>query len=213
VKQHFLVKVSKQTILSTGGVLQHVFEPAEERVAVTHFRSTQLEFVDESAVSVSGVVKYDFDALDFAGNGPCTFVHVGACYCPVRSTKILVDKGRGDVETHETDPETGVFAFSVTHDLQVTVSLAAFSGLGEIGQKHAFRLDVRSGDGESSQSSTSPSTTFIARGTTVLEFVATDSIALRVGVLGGGDGEAYVNGQPVVFGLGGCGGFHRKLYT
>ncbi|KAJ1452456.1 hypothetical protein M885DRAFT_499110 [Pelagophyceae sp. CCMP2097] len=207
VKQHFLVRVSKTTELRKGA-FEHVFAPAEEHVTVSHFQSTTMNFIDESAVAISGVVRYDLDSADFGEAGACDFETAAGCYCPVRSTVIVVDRGRGDVETYPTD-ERGAFAFAAAYMSNVTVRLEPFNGVAGIGRNHSFRLDAVLGDGESDAARAVPSTSFVATRDTVLDFVATDS----VDVLGGGDGVAYVHGQPVVFALDGCGGFRRELYT
>mmetsp|Transcript_25125 Transcript_25125/g.84415 ORF Transcript_25125/g.84415 Transcript_25125/m.84415 type:complete len:1058 (+) Transcript_25125:35-3208(+) len=212
VKQHFLVRVSKTTELRDGKLFQHVFAPPEEHVTVSHFKSASLDFVDESSVDISGVVRYDFLPGDFGRAGACEHDDSAVgCYCPVLGTFVVLDRGRGDVETYATDG-AGAFSFAAAYMSNVTVRLQKYGAAG-VGRDHAFRLDAVSGDGDEDSSGAAPSTTFVVTQDTVLEFVATDSVDVRVGVLGGGDGVAYVHGQPVVFALAGCGGFRRELYT
>ncbi|KAJ1451362.1 hypothetical protein M885DRAFT_468528 [Pelagophyceae sp. CCMP2097] len=216
VKQHFLIQVSKSTLINPGEFetnFQHVFAPSSMQSTLQHFQSTTVDFVDKSTVSISGVVRYDLDPKDFGGAGDCAYsTEASGCYCPVLNTVVLVDRGGGDVESFPTHPETGAFKFSAAYNSIITVRLEGFNGLGGVGRNHTFRLDAVSGDA-ADPSRSSPSTTFVATQDTVLEFVATDEVEVRVGVLGGGEGVAYVHGQPVVFGLAGCKGFQRKLFT
>ncbi|KAJ1451351.1 hypothetical protein M885DRAFT_529968 [Pelagophyceae sp. CCMP2097] len=208
VKQHFLIQVSKSTQIGKGE-FQHVFAPPSMHTTVQHFQSATVEFVDESTVSIAGVVRYDLgtDPTDFGGAGDCAYsTEASGCYCPVPKTVVIVDRGRGDIESFPTHAETGAFEFSAAYNSNLTVRLETFNGPGGVGRNHNFRLETVSGDGESDPSRSSPSTTFVATQDTVLEFVATDEVKVRVGVLGGGEG-------PVVFGLAGCTGFQRKLFT
>jgi len=216
VKQHFLIQVSKSTLINPGEFetnFQHVFAPSSMQSTLQHFQSTTVDFVDKSTVSISGVVRYDLDPKDFGGAGDCAYsTEASGCYCPVPKSVVIVDRGRGDIESFPTN-EMGAFEFSAAYNSNLTVRLKTFNGPDGVGRDHTFRLEAVSGDGESDPSRSSPSTTFVATRDTILEFVATDEVKVRVGVLGGGEGVAYVIGQPVVFGLAGCTGFQRKLFT
>jgi hypothetical protein len=195
-----LVNVSK----TTDGMV-HEFAPASEYVALAHFREAQIEFVDESVVAVEGAVRYDFEDRDF--DGPCTYEQAGACYCPVRDTVIIVDRGGADVESYPTDA-AGAFAFSAAYGQNVTISLRAVNP--GAGRNHTFGLAVDRG--AAGGASESPSVTFVADEDTYLDFVASDETDVKVGVLGG-QGVAYATGQPVAFGMEGCPSFARQLYT
>ena len=124
---------SKTSATSAGAVVEHVFEPAEQRFSQRHFRENVVEIVDETSVSVTGYVRYNFtDAPGSGGAWDSGCPHrdgAARCYCPLphKAVTVKVEDDQGTV-TDVAPNEAGYFAAGVTYGHRYKVYLQAFEG-------------------------------------------------------------------------------------
>jgi len=218
--QNMVAVCSKTSATSAGAVVEHVFEPAEQRFSQRHFRENVVEIVDETSVSVTGYVRYNFtDAPGSGGawDGGCPHRDGAArCYCPLphKAVTVKVEDDQGTV-TDVAPDEAGYFAAGVTYGHRYKVYLQAFEGEdGSATRAHEFRMTSDAGDlaVDAVAEGAAPLLDFFADADVAMEFVHAESTRLDARVVGGDGAVAFATGQLVEAYHGEC-GFTQTLRT
>ncbi|KAK7249167.1 calcium ion binding protein [Aureococcus anophagefferens] len=218
--QNMVAVCSKTSATSAGAVVEHVFEPAEQRFSQRHFRENVVEIVDETSVSVTGYVRYNFtDAPGSGGAWDSGCPHrdgAARCYCPLphKAVTVKVEDDQGTV-TDVAPNEAGYFATGVTYGHRYKVYLQAFEGEdGSATRAHEFRMTSDAGDlaVDAVAEGAAPLLDFFADADVAMEFVHAESTRLDARVVGGDGAAAFATGQLVEAYHGEC-GFTQTLRT
>ncbi|KAH8074184.1 calcium ion binding protein [Aureococcus anophagefferens] len=184
--QNMVAVCSKTSATSAGAVVEHVFEPAEQRFSQRHFRENVVEIVDETSVSVTGYVRYNFtDAPGSGGAWDSGCPHrdgAARCYCPLphKAVTVKVEDDQGTV-TDVAPNEAGYFATGVTYGHRYKVYLQAFEGEdGSATRAHEFRMTSDAGDlaVDAVAEGAAPLLDFFADADVAMEFVHAESTRL-----------------------------------
>ncbi|KAH8043900.1 calcium ion binding protein [Aureococcus anophagefferens] len=218
--QNMVAVCSKTSATSAGAVVEHVFEPAEQRFSQRHFRENVVEIVDETSVSVTGYVRYNFtDAPGSGGAWDSGCPHrdgAARCYCPLphKAVTVKVEDDQGTV-TDVAPNEAGYFATGVTYGHRYKVYLQAFEGEdGSATRAHEFRMTSDAGDlaVDAVAEGAAPLLDFFADADVAMEFVHAESTRLDARAVGGDGAAASATGQLVEAYHGEC-GFTQTLRT
>ena len=113
--ENFYVSSFYNQTLSNNRFIIHTFQPASQKVAITHLSNQLSTVTDTTTISVFGSVQ--FDPLNMGGSYFCPFAYV----------PVIMVQGNGQV-INTTSDANGNFTFSVTQSDSVSIYIPFYNG-------------------------------------------------------------------------------------